>query len=254
MSKPQPLSILSDKSRAEDVAHFFVEMLNMMRTRKDATDVFTFLASRAEKLVDAEASAVVLFDELRGPQIVGVSRHEESIMELLQVHVQEGPASQCRTAHEMVADVSLDPSGPWPKLSLLCREQGFAATYAFPLSSHIETFGVLVLLAKLPLPENQLPTAQILADTATVAFLQAERDSISLLTQTKLASAMTSLTTLEHAKGMLAHRYKTTPDLVFATLWQLSLDTDTSLTELAGRVVNRTLDAQITEELDAHLG
>jgi hypothetical protein len=246
--------MLSDESRVGEIALFFVEILNLMRTRGDATDVFAFLASRVEDLVDADASAVVLFDELRGPQIVGVSSHEEGILELFRLHVQKGPASLCRTTGEMVADVTVDPSGQWPEFSSLCREQGFAATYAFPLTSHVGTFGVMVLLGKLPLPDEQLPVAQILADTATVAFLQAEHNSISLLTQTKLATAMTSLTTLEQAKGMLAHRYTTTPDVVFDTLWQLSLDTDTPLTELARHVVNRTLTAQLTDVLDVRFG
>jgi len=111
-----------------------------------------------------------------------------------------------------------------------------------PLNPQAGVSGALALLGGATPDASGILLALALADAAGAGIaltdeLRRQEASIS-----QLQTALTSRIVIEQAKGVLAERWKVTPDEAFRTLRRYARDTQSRLPDLAASVVNGTIE------------
>lgn len=93
-----------------------------------------------------------------------------------------------------------------------------------------------------PLTAPDASLAQALADIATIALLQQRDLGQEQREKAQLQHALTSRITIEQAKGILAERWNTNPDLAFNALRAYARTHQLRISDLAREIVDQTLD------------
>jgi hypothetical protein len=228
------------------------EALDLMRHRNDLVDICALLAIRVAELLPVDTAGVVLADDAVGLRLAGASQHSETARHLIESQFTNGPVTECMDTRRMVSCPNIPSVGTWADFVSLCAASGVTSAYCLPINSHETVFGILSLLGSTPLSDDDLAVAGILADVAAVAFLQGDPRYVPATARIRTSELLSSLDTIEQAKGMLSQRYGTSIDLAYDGLWRVSLDHNVGLARLAEHVVNRTLDNDTAAALSSH--
>jgi hypothetical protein len=220
-----------------------------MRRQHDLVDICALLAVRVADLLPVGTAGVVLAEDFGGVRLAGASQHSESARHLIESQFSDGPVSECLAARRAVAYPDIQSVGSWTDFVSLCTESGVTSAYCLPVSSHETVFGILALLGSVPLSDDELAVAEILADVAAVAFLQGDPQYIDAAARIRASELLSSLDTIEQAKGMLSQRYGTTVDVAYDGMWRIGFDHGIGLARLAEQVVTRTLADDIAAAL-----
>jgi GAF domain-containing protein len=115
------------------------------------------------------------------------------------------------------------------------RELGLGAAYAVPMRLRDQTIGAVNLFRgpEKPLRAGDLPTAQALADVATIAILQVRAARASLELAEQLQAALNSRVTIEQAKGVLSEYGRVDMSVAFAALRAYARSHNRRLSEVA---------------------
>jgi GAF domain-containing protein len=155
----------------------------------------------------------------------------------------QSPLAQCMSTGELisVADVRARQD-QWPWFGREAIAAGFRTVTAVPLNPQAGVSGALVLLGGATPDASGILLALALADAAGAGIaltdeLRRQEASIS-----QLQTALTTRIVIEQAKGVLAERWKVTPDEAFRTLRRYARDTQSRLPDLAASVVNGTIE------------
>jgi GAF domain-containing protein len=107
-----------------------------------------------------------------------------------------------------------------------------------------DSIGVLTLLHTRPhiLGDDDAALAQALADAATIGLLHERAVRRAEVVTEQLQGALTSRVIIEQAKGALAHHHGISPADAFTALRNQARATGTRLSDLAFRIVERTVD------------
>jgi transcriptional regulator with GAF, ATPase, and Fis domain len=221
----------------------FVELADTLVDEFDVVEFLQQVTVRCAEVLDVPAVGVLLADPRGMLRVVAASTEETRLLELLQLHTNQGPCPECyRTgAPVSVADLSTVTSR-WPRFVAEARQIGFASVHALPMRLRTDVIGTLNLFGDRPgaLGADVLRLGQALADVATIGILQARTIRHRETLAEQLQTALNSRVIIEQAKGVIAERHGLDMDLAFQLLRNTARTSHRRLSELARAVVERS--------------
>lgn len=194
-------------------------------------------------ILDGDGVAITLAYTL--PQRLTVCSTDDvaGSLENLQDVLGEGPGVDAyRTAHTVVARLGADGSGPvWPLFSEAARrEVGRATVVAIPVTTGSDVLGVLTAYRTgSDHPEPEVALTAHLAAAVGAALL---RDPDLADPPGEFTGAWAGRAEVHQATGFLVAQLGITPDDALALLRASAYTDDVPLTDIARRVIDRTLD------------
>ncbi|MFA9431860.1 ANTAR domain-containing protein [Egicoccus sp. AB-alg2] len=186
---------------------------------------------------DAAAISLVVGDGLR---FVAATGPETARFERRQLATEHSPASEALRQVRGVTcgDLGVDPR--WPELVPVALEAGARALVAVPLSAAGSSVGVVTVLARAP---RVWETADLVAVTAfaelvAACLLVAGRSSARARLAAQLQHALERRVVVEQAKGMLAERHGTTPEVAYERLRRHAREHQTKVATVARAVLD----------------
>ncbi|MBO1334275.1 ANTAR domain-containing protein [Streptomyces sp. VRA16 Mangrove soil] len=237
---------MAQESRELRLAAVLVEFADTLIGDFDPVRQLGRLADGCVEILGARSAGVTLLegDGRVGP-VIHDAQQQQSVRELMEWEQESGPVRESLESGmpvRAVAVTSGEAAVRWPQFAAAARRFGIASVYAVPLLRHETLLGALSVYASEPPPQNgELAIAQILADATTVGLLNHRTYSQYRELAGQLQGALASRVRIEQAKGMLAERWRTTPDRAFDTLRQYARKNRLPLDQVARAVVLRTL-------------
>jgi len=234
------------REREELVSRAFVTLADTLVDEYDVIELLNRLADFAVQLLPADAAGIVLGDARRELRAVAASEEAAHVMELLQLHSDEGPCLDCfqTAAPVKVADLA-QAAGRWPSFAAAVAQRGnFRSVHALPLRLRGQAIGALNLFGNMPgpLPELDLVLGQALADVATIGILQERAIRRSEVVNEQLQSALNNRVTIEQAKGVLAQYGGLYPAEAFERLRRFARSRNLKISDVARRIVEKEFD------------
>lgn len=225
------------------LAKVFVQIADTLVAEFDIVEFLQQLCDRCVELLEVDAAGLLLADPRGRLQLMAATSEEARVLELFQLQSHEGPCLDCHRdgAAVVVPDVAA-VSDRWPQFAPACRDAGFAAVHAIPMRCREQVIGALNLFSVAPggLDPATVEIAQALSDVATIGLLQHRALADQLVLVEQLQTALTSLTVIEQAKGILAERTGLHPEQAFTALRRHARDRNLRLTDLARAVIDGT--------------
>ncbi len=150
----------------------------------------------------------------------------------------DGPWTDCKETGQLITIADLAAKlDRWPWFVESAVQAGFTTITLVPVSSPDRILGALALLGGQPPDAAGILLALSLADAAGagLAVSQEHRRQQDAITQ--LQSALTSRIVIEQAKGILAERWKVTPDEAFGHLRRHARSNQRGLPDVARSVI-----------------
>lgn len=243
--RPLPLSpelVAADHvlAREQRLAETFVELADTLVDGFDLMEFLYTLVERCVELVDVSAAGLMFGDEQGRLRVAASSSEETRLLELFQLHAEEGPCLECYSSGKPVEEPDLALAGDrWPVFAPEAMRAGFRTVHALPMRLRERTVGSLNLFHVDPeaLPPAATRLAQSLIDVATIGLIQAQGGQRSDVLLDKLQLALLARVVIEQAKGVLAEHRGTTPAEAFILLRSHARAHDLRLTELAYTVI-----------------
>lgn len=242
-----PEAPLSTGEREASLLDAFVRMADTLVDDYDIVDVLYELVSHCVRLLDAAAAGIVLVDQRGSLQVLASSTEQTRMLELYQLQTSEGPCWDCVHGGEPVSVADLNTEADrWPQFVPRALDEGFVAVHALPMRLRRETIGALNLFGREPgpMPEQDLRTAQALADTATIGILQERAIHRGEVLTEQLQVALTNRITIEQAKGVLAQAGNLDMDQAFQALRTYGRRRSTRLSDIARQLVTGATTAR----------
>jgi GAF domain-containing protein len=197
-----------DTPREARVLDAVVSLVDSLLDDFDVVDLLTELTERCADLLDVEAAGFLLADPLGQLRLLAATSKQTRELELLQLHVDEGPCVECYASGQpvSVADLRGEPQR-WPRFVPAALGAGIVSVHAVPMRAAGIVLGSLGLFGNQAgrLGESDLLVGQTLAHIACVAILQ-EHPPTPATVIPQLRSALTRRTVVEQAKGFLRER------------------------------------------------
>jgi GAF domain-containing protein len=210
----------------------------------DVADVLHQLTQHCVRLLDAAAAGLVLADQRGSLQVLASSTERTRMLELFQLQANEGPCLDCFNTGRpiLVSDLKAERDR-WPAFADTALREGFRAVHAVPLRLRREVIGALNLFGTQPMAmtEQDLTVARALADTATIGILQERAIHRGEVLTEQLQTALNSRTTIEQAKGLLAHAGGLDMGEAFEALRSYGRARSARLSVVAGELVTGVL-------------
>jgi GAF domain-containing protein len=225
------------------LADTFLRLADTLVDDFDVIDALTTLSARCVEILGAAATGILVADGHGVLQVMAASSETSTILELFQIQNDEGPCldsyrNRAPTSHE-----DLRRHNPWPRFSRLAVDSGFLSVHAFPMVVRTSVLGTLNLFMAEPTPlaGDDVEVAQALAHAATLTLLQHQAAANSQRLTAQLQGALNSRITIEQAKGVISELAHVDTDEAFLRLHSFARNHNAKLTDVASRVVHRTL-------------
>lgn len=233
-----------------------VELADNLVDDYDLIDVLTGLSLRCVEAIDVDAAGVMLASPAGELQFVASSSESMTILELFQIQANEGPCVDCFRGGLAITNHALNESDDrWPHFTPRALAQGFRAVHCLPMRLRGRTIGALNLFRthQGALTDDDVTVAQGLADVATIAILQYRSAIDSGVLNAQLSNALNSRIVIEQAKGMIRQSTGCEMDEAFSRLRAHARNHNVGLTDLATRVVERSIDSNDLDAIAKHL-
>ena len=191
------------------LAQAFVELADNLVDAFDVVDMLTVLSDRCVEGLDVDASGIMVAGVDGALRVVASSSEAMRVLELLELHTDEGPCPECYRTGEPVLNATLTSADArWPHFAPLAVDAGFRSVHALPMRLRGQTIGALNLFrsGEGDLTAADLVAAQALADVATIAILQHRAAAQAQTVNEQLTFALNSRVVIEQAKGMVAEQ------------------------------------------------
>jgi len=239
--------------RESAIVDAFVHLSDTLVADYDVIEFLHFLTACCVELGDVDEAAVMLAAPSGHLQAVASSSERSRLLELFELQNQDGPCVDAYRTGEVIASTDLRRDRDrWPTFAPEAVEVGFEAVLSIPMRLRQDIIGALNLLRvhRGEVSDADARLLKALSDIATVGVLQERLITESLSTASGLQTALTSRIRIEQAKGILAERLDVSVDEAFEMLRSFSRNNGLRLTDVAGRVVERSID--VTKPLPAH--
>lgn len=207
--------------RESRLARAFVDLADTLVADFDIADLMQRLVEDCVVLLDAAQAGLVLVDQRGCARVVATTSESTRLLELLQVHLDDGPGLDCLRGGLPVLVDDLTAAGDrWPTFGPAAVGQGFRSVHALPLRLREETIGALSLFRERTgsLDPPDVRAAQALADIATIGVLQQRTIARGAVLAEQLQTALHSRVAIEQAKGVLAATGELDMDTAYARL------------------------------------
>jgi GAF domain-containing protein len=216
------------------------EFARTLVVRYEIADVLYELAGRTTTLLDVAGAGVSLGDEGRLRFVTGVNEATVRV-EQTQERAQEGVCVEAYTWGKpvMVPDLA-EIRGRWEDFWNEATRVGFAAVLGIPMRLDDDVLGAVNIYSAEPRSwsDDDVATAQVLADMATSYVVNASELEKSRRTAEQLQEALQSRIVIEQAKGILAAERKIPVDDAFDVLRTHARSHNANLRAVAEAVVN----------------
>lgn len=236
---------LPPHARETRLLRAFVEMADTLVADYDVADVLHSLAEHSVRLLNTAAAGLLLTDQRGHLQVLASSTERTRLLELFQIQANEGPCLDCyRTGEPVLVDDLAATTGRWPSFTPEALRERFASVHAVPLRLRGEIIGALNLFGHEPGPlgDQDLRVAQALADTATIGILQERTIHRGEVLTEQLQTALNNRTTIEQAKGLLAHAGNLEMDQAFERLRDYGRSHSARLSDVAHQLATAQLE------------
>ncbi|WP_326965318.1 GAF and ANTAR domain-containing protein [Arthrobacter sp. PL16] len=235
---------MESSTRASRVSAAFVKIADTLVDDYDVLDLLHTLVEETVDLLDATAAGLMLAGPDGILQVLASTSEESHLIEVLQQESGEGPCVECYVTGVPVTIRDIAGTGDrWPKFKNEAATQGYQSVHAFPLRVRGKTIGAMNLFRTDTgeLNGEDIAIGQALADVATISILQERTIKESATVNDQLQRALNSRILIEQAKGMIAHILDVSTDEAFQRLRAHARSHQTSLTDTAQAVLDRTL-------------
>jgi GAF domain-containing protein len=243
-------------SREQLLSRAFVGLADTLVDDYDIIELLDRLVSYSVELLAADAAGIMLADSRGTLQVVAFSREDAKVMELLQLQSDQGPCMECFSTGAPVSVPDLtDAAGRWPVFVAAVAQRGaYRSVHALPLRLRGEAIGAMNLFHRQPgaLPDADLAVGQALADVATIGILSERAIRRSEVITEQLQAALNSRVIIEQAKGVLAQRGNLSMDAAFDRLRHYARNHNARLSEVARKVVETDLAADVLNTSAVH--
>ncbi|MEC5201099.1 GAF domain-containing protein [Arthrobacter sp. PL16] len=238
------MDFMESSTRASRVSAAFVKIADTLVDDYDVLDLLHTLVEETVDLLDATAAGLMLAGPDGILQVLASTSEESHLIEVLQQESGEGPCVECYVTGVPVTIRDIAGTGDrWPKFKNEAATQGYQSVHAFPLRVRGKTIGAMNLFRTDTgeLNGEDIAIGQALADVATISILQERTIKESATVNDQLQRALNSRILIEQAKGMIAHILDVSTDEAFQRLRAHARSHQTSLTDTAQAVLDRTL-------------
>lgn len=206
------------------------------------------VAHHCADLLDVAAAGVLLVGPGGDLHAAATFTHAATphLAALISAHTDDSPSADCCHLREPVLETDLDEvADRWPRFATDARRAGVCGVLAVPLHDRDTSIGALELLAT---ESGRLGAAHVrmldaIADIAVAGLLQRYSTSKGMPGVSHLQSALDSRVVIEQAKGMLAQRGGVDVERAFQALFRFAHNEQLGLVEVAGAVVDGTVDS-----------
>ena len=117
----------------------------------DVIDFPHVLTDRSVQLLDVSAAGLLLADPRGELRVVAASSEAARLLELFQLHSDQGPCLDCFRAGQPVDSGDLAAAAQrWPRFAPAAQQAGFAAVQALPMRLRDQVIGALNLFRDKP--------------------------------------------------------------------------------------------------------
>lgn len=211
----------------------------------DLVELLQTLVDNCVAIFDVSAAGILLLDSDDELDVVASTSEESRLVEVMQLSADDGPCIEAfRTASMIEVPDLRDATARWPDFRAAALELGFTAVTAVPMRLRASTIGTLNMLATTAgsLSAPDLRAAQALADMATIGILHERTLRAEQMVREQLERALSSRMVIERAKGILSYANGLDMDAAFALLRGHARAHRLPLSEVAARVVDRSLE------------
>jgi GAF domain-containing protein len=216
------------------------EFARTLVVRYEIADVLYELAARTTTLLDVAGAGVSLRDEGRLRFVTGIDEATVRV-EQGQERLQQGVCVEAFTSGKPVTVPNLADIGDrWAEFRDEARAVGFAAVLGIPMCLDHDVLGAVNIYSAQPRDwsDDDIATAQVLADMATSYLVNASELEKSRRTAEQLQEALQSRVVIEQAKGILSAERKMSLDDAFNALRDHARNHNANLRAVAEAVVN----------------
>lgn len=233
--------------RPHDLGEVMVSLVDQLVTDFDFVDLAHSLTQAAIELVGAHAAGVMVVDRSKTLRVVAASDEDTHVLEVFEIQSRQGPCFEAWSNGNAVYEDNIAGVDRWTLFGRQALDLGYTKTAAVPLRLSRDVFGALNIFWSdgVPPPPDFMQSLQALADLAAVGLGQ----QVVLMDPQQLADqidrAMRSRVAIEQAKGILAVQGNINMDQAYSLMTQYGRRNQIFVTEIATRVLNRTLSATV---------
>jgi transcriptional regulator with GAF, ATPase, and Fis domain len=223
-------------SSDRQVWQVFVQLAGTLVADFDVIEFLHTLAQHCVDLLGVSACGILLADHTGRLNLVATSTEQVRLLELSQSRAVEGP---CVDAYRTRAPVSCPDMAAardrWPDFAPAALSAGFAAVHALPMRLRDQAIGAVSLYCTQPseLGGQAAELGQALADVATIGILHERALHRREAVTEQMQKALSSLITIEQAKGVLAERLHVTIEEAFTLMRAYARDHGLKLADTA---------------------
>ena len=236
-------------TRTQRLPEVLLELTDTLGPDFDAAGLLFGLALVSTELLDIDAAGVLLLDEQGRLIPVAATHNSTDHLEHLQAATDRGPCRESIRDDRSVSCPDLDHDHDhdrerWPDFARQARDEGFRSVHALPLSLHGYVVGGLNLFccATGVLSDADRHIAGLLATAAATGLLHRRTVHHLETANSQLQQALTSRIVIEQAKGFLAARLGTDPEVAFDLIWAHARRRRQPLTQVAQAVTDSRID------------
>ncbi len=219
-----------------DLAVRMAELARVLAAPRNAEEILTKVTSAAVDLIAGVDTAGILLIK-KGGQFESIAGTDELPHELdeLQHTLNEGPCIEAASSsdYDVVRTDDFRRETRWPAYTAAVQKLGVLSGLSFRLYTHERTAGALNLFGFQPTEwdiERQTIGTVLAAHAAAALMATNQSDN--------LRSAVASRDRIGQAKGIIMERFDVDDVRAFEMLRQLSQESNTSLIEIAQRVID----------------
>ncbi|MGW1490449.1 ANTAR domain-containing protein [Streptomyces sp. NPDC002402] len=234
-------------SREQQVSAVFVQVADSLIDDFDLIEFLEQLCAHCVTLLDVSAAGILLANEKDAMQTIAASDEATHLLELFALQHNQGPCLECYRSGTARTNIDLNSptaTSAWPAFAARARRSGLRTSHVFPLRLRNRAVGAMNVFhtSLQPLSPQDASLAQALADVATIALLQQRDLDQEQAEKAQLQRALTTRILIEQAKGILAERWNTNPDIAFATLRTYARAHQLRISDCARQIIDQTLD------------
>ncbi|MEO8888471.1 MAG: GAF and ANTAR domain-containing protein [Jatrophihabitantaceae bacterium] len=233
-----------ERTAQVQLSHAFVSLADSLVHDFDVVDLLDRLARICVDVLGVDEAGLLLTDQRGNLRVMAASSEAMHLLELYQLQNEEGPCLDSYRTGQPVVMTALDSAVQrWPRFGPAAIAAGFVSVQALPMRLRDQTIGGLNLFSRSHRGlSGDLPTAQALADVATIAILHHRAAAHSDALAEQLQTALSSRLVIEQAKGKLAERGSIDVDDAFNRIRDYCRAQRLPLTDTARQVVNDEID------------
>lgn len=207
----------------------------------DISHVLARLMSDCAGLVHADAVGLMVLAESGELELLSATSHGVAQLELFQIQRNNGPCIEgIQTGDVTIAGSQEEIRRRWGSVGEAIADAGFHAVMAFPMRWHGRILGGLNVFKIEPGGKNkeELLLGQAFADLSTAILVQTREISAADITA-RVRHAITARSTIEQAKGVLAHQHNLEMHQAYDKLVEQAQAGESTLSEAAADVVRQ---------------